>query len=482
MTPEQIKAYPIDPRPAPDADRHAIVRARLESVAQWSPRQQLGNRMAIGCVALEITQRCNLDCTCCYLSEHSEAVRDLPLEEIFRRIEMIKDYYGPGTAVQVTGGDPTLRKFPELLEIVRRVRGAGMRPSLFTNGIKTSASYLSKLHEAGLADVAFHVDLTQERKGYETEVELNEIRERYVGYAREAGVTAFFNYTVTQRNFHEIPDMVRFYTKHADVVKTASFQLQADTGRGIDRERDDVISQASVIRSIERGAGTSINFDASPVGHTSCNKYAMCFEANGHLYNALDDSEFVARIVSSRDAEWDRYTSGTPFQALTRWLRDRPGDVMPASRYALGLAWRAKRDLVKARGRIHRLSFFVHNFMDACHLEPDRIKACSFYTITRDGPVSMCLANAKRDEFILQPIQIMTPEEAAAAARPRYWEPLTGEVRDEVGDVDAAIDPTEHPISRLKGRSRQQVAERRNEDRATQQSARERAQLAGGNR
>ena len=44
--------------------------------------------------------------------------------------------------------------------------------------------------------------------------------------------------------------------------------------------------------------------------------------------------------------------------------------------------------------------------MDACHLEPDRIKACSFYTMTRDGPVSMCLANAKRDSYILQPVQV----------------------------------------------------------------------------
>jgi 7,8-dihydro-6-hydroxymethylpterin dimethyltransferase len=176
LTAEEIKSYPIDPRPAPDADRHAIVRARLESVGQYGSRQQLGNRMAIGCVALEITQRCNLDCTCCYLSEHSEAVRDLPLDEVFRRIDTIAAYYGPGTAVQITGGDPTLRKKSELLEIVRRVRAKGLRPSLFTNGIKAPHDYLKDLAEAGLADVAFHVDLTQERKGYATEVELNEIR------------------------------------------------------------------------------------------------------------------------------------------------------------------------------------------------------------------------------------------------------------------------------------------------------------------
>ncbi len=54
----------------------------------------------IGCVALEITQRCNLDCTACYLSEHSERVKDVPLEEIFRRIDMIFKHSGPGTGVR----------------------------------------------------------------------------------------------------------------------------------------------------------------------------------------------------------------------------------------------------------------------------------------------------------------------------------------------------------------------------------------------
>ena len=33
------------------------------------PNQVLGRRSTVGCVALEITQRCNLDCTLCYLSE-----------------------------------------------------------------------------------------------------------------------------------------------------------------------------------------------------------------------------------------------------------------------------------------------------------------------------------------------------------------------------------------------------------------------------
>jgi len=62
----------------------------------------------------------------------------------------------------------------------------------------------------------------------------------------------------------------------------------------------------------------------------------------------------------------------------------------------------------------------VHGFMDAGALEHELIDACAFKTMTRDGPVSMCLHNARRDSFILQPIRIHT------WAGDRYWNPLSG--------------------------------------------------------
>jgi uncharacterized radical SAM superfamily Fe-S cluster-containing enzyme len=128
----------IDPVATSDSPSCALAGARHKMMAtgQWNAAQLMGWRWPIGCVALEITQRCNLDCTACYLSENSEAVHDLPLEEVFHRIDMIYGNYGLDTDVQVTGGDPTLRRRSELIEIVRRIRDKGMRPTLFTNGIR----------------------------------------------------------------------------------------------------------------------------------------------------------------------------------------------------------------------------------------------------------------------------------------------------------------------------------------------------------
>ena len=46
--------------PSPEQRREPI-KQRLSDNGLWLPKQTAGKRWAIGCVALEVTQRCNLD-------------------------------------------------------------------------------------------------------------------------------------------------------------------------------------------------------------------------------------------------------------------------------------------------------------------------------------------------------------------------------------------------------------------------------------
>ena len=147
-------------------------------------------------------------------------------------------------------------------QIVLRTRELGLLPTL-TNGIKATRDMLEELAAAGLNDVAFHVDLTQERRGYATEKELDAVRLEYIERARGIPIAVIFNTTVCRDNFDEIPDLVRFFRRHADVVGMASFQVQADTGRGVLRERGRAISLETVRRQIALGAGTEIAFAES---------------------------------------------------------------------------------------------------------------------------------------------------------------------------------------------------------------------------
>jgi 7,8-dihydro-6-hydroxymethylpterin dimethyltransferase len=61
--------------------------------------------------------------------------------------------------------------------------------------------------------------------------------------------------------------------------------------------------------------------------------------------------------------------------------------------------------------------------MDACGLEKERIAACTFMAMTRHGPISMCLHNAKRDAFIFEPIPLL-------GANGRFWDPASGSETD----------------------------------------------------
>ncbi len=374
----------------------------------FSSTQVLGRTQTIGCVAVEITQRCNLDCTLCYLSEQSQAVKDIPIEEVFKRLDSVREHYGAGTHVQITGGDPTLRKHTELIEIVRYAAGIGLYPALFTNGIAATRELLQKLAAVGLQDVAFHVDTTQRRSGYKRETDLNSIRKDYIERARGLGLMIIFNTTVHKGNFADIPHLVRFFIEYSSDIGLVSFQLQADTGRGEWRVRDDLINQQTMKQQIEAGTGRTLPWGIVDFGHADCHSYMPTLVVNNQVFPVIESRSLFAQFLSAfQTVATDRHSNR--WQVIKDYgvaLLKQPSSWWPALRYLCMQGWRMKKPLLLAKGKINKLSFFMQNFMDAEQLVQERVDACSFMVMTAQGPVSMCEHNARRDEFILQPLQV----------------------------------------------------------------------------
>ena len=436
MTLSDAEVSALRPRGEPLADPVADMRARMLRSGQWHEHQIAGRRWAAACVSLEITQRCNLDCTLCYLSESAEAVRDFPLDEVFRRIDMIHAHYGAGTDVQVSGGEPTLRDRDELVAIVRRLAERGLRASLFTNGIKATRELLIDLVRVGLNDVAFHVDMTQQRAGYASEDQLNALRSEYIDRARGLPISVFFNTTVHAANLAELPMLAAFFKANADVVRFASFQLQAETGRGLLGARADAIDNDGVAERLQRGVGSALRFNVLAAGHHDCNRSAVMLVVNGRAFDAFEDSGFIQRFM--RETAGLRIERGTVWRALRSLLAaaaSHPRLMLAAVAWAARLAWKARRELLAARGRVHKLTLFTHNFMDACALDRGRIDACVFMAITQDGPLSMCAYNARRDDYLLRPL----------AGANGVWQPLAAPARD----------VQTFPVKWLKGRARE---------------------------
>ena len=80
--------------------------------------------------------------------------------------------------------------------------------------------------------------------------------------------------------------------------------------------------------------------------------------------------------------------------------------------------------------RSNRFLFIISWTPPASRLERDRFEACSFMVATRDGPISMCMHNAKRDAFILQPIKLKGFDGK------RLWSPVSGKVGNSPGDFN----------------------------------------------
>lgn len=142
-----------------------------------------------------------------------------------------------------------------------------------------------------------------------------------------------------------------FFVAQADVVRFASFQLQAGTGRGVLGARVDVIGNDSVAQRLQQGSGVAdLGFNVLAAGHHDCNRSAVLLVVNGRAHDAFANRQLVRRFMrETADLVIDR---GTPWRAVRSLLAAavaRPRLGLAALRWALALAWRLRHDLVATR-------------------------------------------------------------------------------------------------------------------------------------
>jgi hypothetical protein len=239
-------------------------------------------------------------------------------------------------------------------------------------------------------------------------------------------LAVIFNTTVFAGNFEDIPAIAAFLASNSDVVSFASFQLHADAGRGIERGRPCIITPHSAADAICRGIGAELSFGFPGSGHAHCNRYAMALICNGRAYDFYEDQAFLTQMLqATADLSFYRQDAQKAFVTIAAWTLRHPWVIGPGLRWLVRKAWHMRRDLIAAHGKITKISFFIHNFMDARRLERERVEACAFMVATAEGPVSMCLHNARRDDFVSKPIKISTQEGEM------FWNPVTGRLQDD---------------------------------------------------
>ena len=172
---------------------------------------------------LEPTTKCNLRCEGCYRDPDGSGHKTL--EEVRADLEVFRKLR-KSDCMSIAGGDPLV--YPQILELVKMVKEMGWKPIINTNGVALSESLLKDLKKAGAFGFTLHIDTSQKRPNVQatTETELNEVRLHFAEMlARVGGFSCSFNATISEKTLDEIPSMVNWAQKHADIVHTMVFIL-----------------------------------------------------------------------------------------------------------------------------------------------------------------------------------------------------------------------------------------------------------------
>ncbi|PLX99899.1 MAG: radical SAM protein [Desulfuromonas sp.] len=315
-------------------------------------------------VELELTHRCNLRCPLCFMSamdERDALAAELSLDEIAARLEAIREQAGPQVSIQLTGGEPTIRK--DLPEIVRLCRQAGFSAiEVNTNGVRIGKdeNYVRELAAAGITGVYMQFDgLDDEVYRQIRGADLLDIKLKAIEHCRAAAVQVVLSMAVVKGvNEAQMGDVLRFGLNNIDVIAGIAYQPAFRSGR-FEVDSDLPLTMGDVIFQLAgQSRGVIRPYDLWPTGcsHPLCDATTYIVRQFGRGYKAL------GQLV---DAE--RY--------LEHYRLDSPqGSVLP------DLADELCPDMVGPG-----LSILVMNYMSAHDFDLSRLKQCSMTVAGPDG-------------------------------------------------------------------------------------------------
>ena len=106
-------------------------------------------------IAWELTRSCTLHCRHCRAAAHEGGYSgELSLDEIQRVVDSVAARFQP--IMILTGGEPMLR--PDLLDLVRYISHAGLRPVMATCGTLLTGADARAVKDAGVQRISLSID------------------------------------------------------------------------------------------------------------------------------------------------------------------------------------------------------------------------------------------------------------------------------------------------------------------------------------
>ncbi|HLD57701.1 MAG TPA: radical SAM protein [archaeon] len=178
-----------------------------------------------------LTNRCDLTCWYCFFyAKEGEPIYEPTLDQIKFMLKRMRDEKPVGAnAVQLTGGEPTLRK--DLVDIIKAGREIGYdHIQLNTNGINLSRDpqLAQDIHDAGSHILYMSFDgmtpATNPKNYWEAQGALDSCKKAGIGIVLVPTV-------IGGVNDHELGDIIRFAAGNIDVIRSVNFQPVSLVGR-----------------------------------------------------------------------------------------------------------------------------------------------------------------------------------------------------------------------------------------------------------
>jgi uncharacterized radical SAM superfamily Fe-S cluster-containing enzyme len=191
---------------------------------------------------IDVTNRCNLRCPICFANAAvSGYVYEPSKEQIARMLELLKaSKPSPATALQFSGGEPTVRD--DLPELVKMAKDAGFdHVEVNSNGVKLAESveYCRSIINAGVSTIYLQFDgLTNEIYSMTRGQNLLETKMKALDNCRQAGLDSIVLVPTIIRgiNDDQLGAIIEFAVANFDIIRGVNFQPVSITGR-IDREK-----------------------------------------------------------------------------------------------------------------------------------------------------------------------------------------------------------------------------------------------------
>ncbi|MFA4855426.1 MAG: radical SAM protein [archaeon] len=206
-----------------------------------------------------LTNKCDLNCWYCFFfAEKSGYIYEPTRQQIKEMLQKIRDEKPvPGNAVQLTGGEPTLRE--DLLDIIGDIKELGFdHIQLNTNGINLAldSKLAARVRHAGVNTLYLSFDGVTEKTNPKNHWEIP----RVLDNCREAGVGIVLVPTIINGvNDHEIGDILRFGFDNIDTVRGINYQPVSLVGQMPKKQRAKYrITIPDVIAKIEEQTNAEI--------------------------------------------------------------------------------------------------------------------------------------------------------------------------------------------------------------------------------